>query len=1011
MAENDRYLSGPRTTTLSGDGGQASGQGGFGQAGQVEAYEEDWYRSLKALAERRRDISEDDEPEETADDQPAEDGDRPNEIGLAPEPEAQAAAEAELPLEPAPASQAGEPSTPTQEPQLPGRAEEIPIVEASTKEPGGGIPAPQEGPSADVTTPQAAASLTFEMPLPEAEASPARISEASPDLEAPAREPVPMAATPEPALEGTSPGPALEQSDAPVSQGPLLSSRDPQERRRALIELSTREPSDEELERICGLLLDPDREVRLLAVQTLAGFPERVDDEAVRRAIQDPDDEIRAAAVRLAAHREPCEVALLSPLLAVRRHPRTQRTVMDILPSVISSSGPTDQDVAAVVLAVAEMEPAPDAGEREGLARVAHALGPDRLTGALSLGEPERLGAVRLLLDESSPAVLQALAGLVGDPLEEVRVVAQRAADEVARSSGSATDGSATEGALQGEPLGSVAAGLTDPDPIERERAGEELRRRDRDEILAWALDRVVSGTSREAELAALVAGRVELPEVAPALLDRTIGLPSQERRVFLEALRSVHPNPAALVDALDAIEPARRPQAVDLLWETCGQELIPHVSHLLTDESPPVRVAALDGLAGTANPLGVEVAEAALANDPSPAVRAAAVRTLGRCIQGSPAHAPERAPADPDPDVRATALQTFPTASDVQISDLVSRSLSDPDERVRRAAMHRFAELVGTDREGAWAALRSCPPRERGELVAALQQTESGLTELAFERLRSLDEQERVLAVEVVGWGGSPGCVEAAIHALGDPSAQVRRSAVASLGRLRDPSAASALGKALVDPDPDVRIGAVGALGVIDDESVLGALVTALKDPEPRVRETASQVLTEWSSPAVARRLASVLAVPSLRDSAADLLTGIGPASVELLIDVLRQGNPALSSIVGGLLQQVVGIDDLLGRLSAPDPERRLRAVEAVGAVGGSSAVDALIRTLFDPDERIRIRSAQLLGTLGDRRAEQPVKQAALEDPDPEVVQAASEALARLGAEDGGRAAASGAR
>jgi HEAT repeat protein len=126
----------------------------------------------------------------------------------------------------------------------------------------------------------------------------------------------------------------------------------------------------------------------------------------------------------------------------------------------------------------------------------------------------------------------------------------------------------------------------------------------------------------------------------------------------------------------------------------------------------------------------------------------------------------------------------------------------------------------------------------------------------------------------------------------------------------------------------------------------------------------------------------------------------------VELLIDVLRQGNPALSPIVGGLLQQVVGIEDLLGRLSAPDPERRLRAVEAIGAVGGPSAVDALIRSLFDPDERIRVRSAQLLGALGDRRAEQPVRQAALEDPVPEVVRAANEALARLGAEDGGQAA-----
>ena len=387
-------------------------------------------------------------------------------------------------------------------------------------------------------------------------------------------------------------------------------------------------------------------------------------------------------------------------------------------------------------------------------------------------------------------------------------------------------------------------------------------------------------------------------------------------------------------------------------------------------------------------------------------AQRDRAVRALGHCTQGLPGPAMELALADPDPDVRATALQWLPPMPERGLADMVSRSLGDPDERVRRAAMRRFAECAGADRDAAWNALRTCPAKELGDMVAALQQTQTASIELAFERLSSSEEGERVLAIEVVGWGRSPGCVEAAVHALGDPSAPVRRAAVASLGRLRDPSAAVALNKALVDPDPDVRVGAVNALGVIDDESVLGSLVTALKDPEPRVREMASEVLTEWSSPAVARRLAEVLAVPSQRDSASGLLMRIGPASVELLIDVLRQGNQVLTPIVGGLLQRIVGFEDLLGRFSSPDPDRRLRAVEAVAAIGGSPAVDALIGMLSDRDERIRIRSAQLLGALGDRRAEQPIRQAALEDPVPEVVQAAAETLARLGPEDGGRAA-----
>jgi HEAT repeat protein len=1049
VAENDANLSGPRTTTLGGDDGQASGP--------VEAYEEDWYRSLKALAERRRELGgADDEPDGLESDDvpwaaiPSPSGDQTQgpsgsetpETSELPEPTGASSPSAATPPE------EGEPRPPapdggTVRPDLPipsegspaGHGPDVPVGAPADTGDAGAHPAAELdlGGSAGGST---AGSEPTPDPEAESEAGPLSATavdgrppltraEPLPDDTGPTPEPVEAAAQPEgtgPSVtaEGAEPSVTAEaalaapqQAERPspvevaavVTPAMLLSSRDPQERRRGLIELSAREPSDEELGQICGLLLDPDREVRLLAVQTLAGFPERVDDEAVRRAIQDPDDEVRAAGVRLAAHREPCEVSLIAPLLATRRHPRTQRTVMDLLPSVIPASGPSDQDVAAVALAVGEMAPGPNEEERVGLARLTHTLGTDRLIGALSLGEIERRGAVRLLQDETSPAVLRALAALVADPIEEIRAVAQLAADRIAPVETAAPEVSEPE-APPVELLSVVAARLGDLDPIERERAAEELGARDREEVLAWVLDGVTSGTPHEAELAALLAGRLGLHEAAGAVLDRSTGLPSQERRAFLDALREMRPDPGALVDGLASIEPIRRPQAVDLLWEICGPDLIDRVPDLLADASPPVRVAALDGLGGTADPRGTGAAEAALANDPSPAVRAAAVRALGRCMQGSPAEALERALADPDPDVRATALQALPASADPQTANLVSRSLADPDERVRRAAMHRFAVTVGADRQAAWAVLRSCSPRERGELVAALQETGSGLTELAFERMGSVDEEERVLAVDVVGWGGSPGCVEAAIHALADPSAPVRRSAVASLGRLREPSAAGALAKALVDPDPDVRIGAVGALGLIDDESVLGALVTALKDPEPRVREAASQVLTEWSSPAVARRLAGVLAVPSLRDSAADLLTRIGPASVELLIDVLRQGNPALSPIVGGLLGRIVGLDELLGRLNAPDPDRRLRAVEAVGAVGGASAVDALVRTLFDPDERIRVRSAQLLGTLGDPRAEPPVRQAALEDPVPEVIQAAKDALARLGAGDGGQAA-----
>lgn len=247
-------------------------------------------------------------------------------------------------------------------------------------------------------------------------------------------------------------------------------------------------------------------------------------------------------------------------------------------------------------------------------------------------------------------------------------------------------------------------------------------------------------------------------------------------------------------------------------------------------------------------------------------------------------------------------------------------------------------------------------------------------------------------------GFGAGPGCVEGAIHALLDPSAIVRRAATIALGRLRDPAAAKALGKALGDPDPEVRIGVVRALGAIDDEAVLGFPVSALNDPDPRVRDVTSQVLTKWSSPAVARRIAGVLAVPRLREAATDLLTRIGAPAVELLIDVLMQHNAAVVPTVGELLGRIARPEELLSRLDAVEPERRLRGVEALSAIGGTEASDALVRSVADPDERIRARAAQLLPGLDDPRAEDALM-GLLRDPIPAVVAAAQEALTRLSA------------
>src|SRR5581483_7996569 len=148
------------------------------------------------------------------------------------------------------------------------------------------------------------------------------------------------------------------------------------------------------------------------------------------------------------------------------------------------------------------------------------------------------------------------------------------------------------------------------------------------------------------------------------------------------------------------------------------------------------------------------------------------------------------------------------------------------------------------------------------------------------------------------------------------------------------------------------------------------------------------------------AKRLAGVLAIPALRESAAELLLRMGSSAVELLIDVLRQGHAEVTSTVGELLRRIVGAEGFLAQTSDVDPGRRLRAIEALAAIGGPGALEALLARLSDPDEGVRIRAAQLLGRMGDPRAREALSLAATSDPVPEVAAAAREAHAALEAQ-----------
>ncbi|MGI5531984.1 HEAT repeat domain-containing protein [Streptomyces syringium] len=402
----------------------------------------------------------------------------------------------------------------------------------------------------------------------------------------------------------------------------------------------------------------------------------------------------------------------------------------------------------------------------------------------------------------------------------------------------------------------------------------EEVRRRG---DLHDAVRQVLAEGSTEARILSLVAIQGTSSNSATAELARE-ALRDDSPKVRCRALSILADQrdeiaPREVITLLDDPDPEVQVQAIKVL---ASMEPIPiQLSRLFSAPEERKRITVIQVAAEL--PIRSLAAEMRTAvRDPSPRVRAAAVKALSRVVEGSEYELME-ALHDTDEHVRLCALENLNLENLSANTRLIANMLSDPSPRIRIVALRTLEKTShhslcgelrpllddGTDtvRQAAMSALASAgcfevsgdlhsiamgtnSDRDRvAALDALLKFGQTYLSPLLHHALRDSSGRMRARAAEVAQGAAHMLLQDLTELVVKDPSANVRSAAVRSLAKCST-AALTPLSRALrFDPQKRVRVAAVHACASFADLA-FPYLIWGLEDPDAQVRQAAVRKL-----------------------------------------------------------------------------------------------------------------------------------------------------------------------
>lgn len=533
---------------------------------------------------------------------------------------------------------------------------------------------------------------------------------------------------------------------------------------------------------------------------------------------------------------------------------------------------------------------------------------------------------------------------------------------------------------------------LEDRDKEVRARAAMTLER-------LGALDRLIV---RLADLDAgareklLVAGQAGVVEILIEALEHA---DPRVRFMIVEILGEIR-NPAVSVALVARLEkepdPRIRAGAVRALASAQETSAAVAISKLLGDANDGIRIEAVRALERilVEDPLGLL---GPALRDPEPRVRAGAAVVLGKVGAETAVESLLELLSDADATVRTEAARALGLLRAEAAVPRLMESFYDHALTVQVASARALGQIGSSAcLETLVRGLENAGTELGGAIAWAVGQISWSDPERLIDVLfQGNDRSSRMGALAALAQMGHDVGRELIRSMLGDADEVVVEEAVRMLGRLRDRDALPQLHALLASPMEATRLRVMEALCAIADPASAAVLRQSVFDPSPRVRAQAVLALGALEDRESADLLRGILvserSTPEMQAHALLVLMAFGrdtdlEAVLEglqriALYEFLHERHRLEDPVLRGLVERVQAADciefrvastavraDLEASLvqdlgSVAVPERRVRIVATLQALGARAAYPAVWRTFYkDPSEEVRVAALRFL-------------------------------------------------